>query len=673
MRTCLSFTVAAVALLGAMAAAASPPVVPQITRPAGYVPGTIVQHEGWIADFFCVNQRWALDAADMWRQPQGHTLHCLIDIQRCIDSGYCLMQQQPDGDMYGCAYAFTQNETLRIKDHLSTGRMERANLKIRFNATWDSATQMAVDVSTVEFTDPAADTTGIVVVLVWSVVSTLFMVLVGGIFNYKGFAITSGPALIVARAVVIGVQLLNVVLIVVVSASVFEAQQVAAVVPRAFGVAISYLFMLVLLPTTKHFGVGYIVGSSYEQFIKYHVLIGLTLWLTMSIHAVGMFVVFADVEPNGAFLFRFSDSRKANGAGFISWVFTTLLVVTGLLRSRMYTAFRVAHYLFAVVLVFGVVHHPFMAAFIIVPLVLWIVDLILRFVRTSKASPMIIDARYDEAARTTLLRLKLKTPMDDRTPGQHVFFRFSAVSAVAQHPFTLAWYDRATAEAAFMVRNTAPGTWTEALGQLATSGGAELANMSWTGPYGRLAVPLSEVGHAMVVAGGIGVTFMTNILSALRNEALAAAAAEDDAKAGVFGKAFPHLRQVTCMWTVREPELVQMAAPFIADAVTAIEAARAKGALPDSFELAIKIFVTRGKLPDVAAPGLVINSGRPDTAAELEKSGVAARGQSASCSAPTPQRTCVYACGPPPVIEAASAAAAANHVLFDEQAFSIGA
>jgi len=652
----------------------APPVVPQITRPANDTAGAVHQYEGFIADFFCVNQRWALDAADMWRQPVAHTLHCLIDIQRCIDSGFCLMHKQPDGDLYGCAYTFTQNETLAIKEHFEVGREERANLNVRFNATWASATRMNVDIASIKFTDPPVSTTPVAVVLAYSVVSTLVVVLIGGIFNYKGFAL-SGFALTVARVVVVTLHLFNVALIVGVSTEVYNKQQVAAPVPRAFGVAISYLFMLVLLPTTKHFGVGYIVGSSYEQFIKYHVLTGLTLWLVMSAHGIGVFIVFADIEPNGAFLFRFTDSRKANGAGFIAWVFTTLMVVTGLLRSWIYTGFRVMHYSFIIVLIFAILHHPLSAIFIAIPLVLWIIDFIMRVVATSRASPDIVVARYDAAARTTFLRMRLKTPLDTRRlAGQHVFFRFGAISAVAQHPFTLAWYDAATTEAAFMVRNTGPGTWTEALGQTAAAG-SDLGSVSWTGPYGRLAVPLSEVGHAVVVAGGIGVTFMTNVLSALRNEAAVAAGAPNDSsvEAAAFHKAFPFLRQCTFVWSVREAELVAMAAPLIAEAVAAVDAAAAHGRVPEGFTLDIRIFVTKGPLPTVdAIPHVTVASGRPDVAKVLDQCGIASRGPSSACSGPSSQRTCIYACGPGPIIEIASAAATANAVLFDEQAFSIG-
>jgi hypothetical protein len=164
--SCVGISIAAAQTTGTTGAPPpAPPVVPQLTRPAGATATTRAALEGMIADMLCVNARTAVDGADMWASPQDHSLGCLITIQACVDSGYCLLQRQASATgtgLWGCAYTFTANETVAIAARLAAlvaNPGARNNLNVRVGGTWASETRFAVDVASLEFTTPSLGVT----------------------------------------------------------------------------------------------------------------------------------------------------------------------------------------------------------------------------------------------------------------------------------------------------------------------------------------------------------------------------------------------------------------------------------------------------------------------------------------------------------------------------------
>ena len=62
--------------------------------------------EGYIMDQYCIDRGTLLDnpSVDTLQEPQKHSLHCLVDVQRCIDSGFTVLLPNPTGHpKYGVA------------------------------------------------------------------------------------------------------------------------------------------------------------------------------------------------------------------------------------------------------------------------------------------------------------------------------------------------------------------------------------------------------------------------------------------------------------------------------------------------------------------------------------------------------------------------------------------
>ena len=97
------------------------PVVAPVDDPSGEQPtmmgladpnavaiGDEVCFEGFIMDFFCIELGTLFDSGGAivtLEQPEQHSVHCLIDVQRCRESPYeILSEPESDGQLYGRAF-----------------------------------------------------------------------------------------------------------------------------------------------------------------------------------------------------------------------------------------------------------------------------------------------------------------------------------------------------------------------------------------------------------------------------------------------------------------------------------------------------------------------------------------------------------------------------------------
>lgn len=63
--------------------------------------------QGYVMDIFCINRGTLLDNPRIktLERPDRHSVHCLVDVTRCVSSGYeLLLDPLEDGGMYGRAF-----------------------------------------------------------------------------------------------------------------------------------------------------------------------------------------------------------------------------------------------------------------------------------------------------------------------------------------------------------------------------------------------------------------------------------------------------------------------------------------------------------------------------------------------------------------------------------------
>jgi len=121
-------------------------LVPYIAAGSSGTAQTLV---GIPADRLCVDQRTALDGADMLLEPTAHSIHCMVDVISCIRSGFCLMQSAVNpaaGNRreWHCAYNFSSAATSVLVSWLSPqngGRMRSMDIR----GTWQADGSFVID------------------------------------------------------------------------------------------------------------------------------------------------------------------------------------------------------------------------------------------------------------------------------------------------------------------------------------------------------------------------------------------------------------------------------------------------------------------------------------------------------------------------------------------------
>jgi predicted ferric reductase len=179
----------------------------------------------------------------------------------------------------------------------------------------------------------------------------------------------------------------------------YQRDGASSPVGRAFGNCVTYIFFLLMWPTTKHVGPVHVLGLAYEKVLIVHICLGVVVLVFMTVHFGVIWDSYARDGGQAAArdqILKWEWSRdepRSNLAGVLSWLFLVLMVLPALLiRRKAYSVFRVTHLLFVLVLVFGALHHAPMAILLSPPLLVYIIDMLVRFATQYLTRPQIHSA-----------------------------------------------------------------------------------------------------------------------------------------------------------------------------------------------------------------------------------------------------------------------------------------
>ena len=405
----------------------------------------------------------------------------------------------------------------------------------------------------------------------------------------------------------------------------------SAPVFRAIGHIAIVLFGFLLFPVTKTVSLARVMGggSSFERVIPFHVLFGVLLLLGSTVHFAGMYLEFGTTELGRAALFTWKPHSPSAGApqppahytnqlvaGFISWLFIVLLSLPAFCRNFFYNVFRISHFLFApVALVFACLHVP-VAAFVLIPgLVFYFADLVSRGMFYA-GSNKILSASTSRDYTAARLDIQVSDKfMRSVKPGQYVFLSTSFVGSPILKPFSVAHTSLGQLgipSISLYIKNQ--GRFTAQLVSAIAEEKWKDQTATLLGTYGTLSVDPAKRTNIIMISGGIGVTPMLSMLQALVRTA----------KDGN-----PPCAQLAWIWVVREADLVVLFAEALNDLLTQNNA---------TCNVYVRIYLTKeangGALPSTLA--VHIRTGRPDLNSILFHHG-------------TPENaneTAVYTCGP---------------------------
>ena len=95
-----------------------------------------VTHTGFLIDLYCWDKpnHMAIDRANLGTEPEKHTVHCLRDVQVCIDGGYALLEKKAGATSYSLKYKLDATGNANILKLIKTTK-SIANFQVTATGT----------------------------------------------------------------------------------------------------------------------------------------------------------------------------------------------------------------------------------------------------------------------------------------------------------------------------------------------------------------------------------------------------------------------------------------------------------------------------------------------------------------------------------------------------------
>nr|CCA27171.1 transmembrane protein putative [Albugo laibachii Nc14] len=313
-----------------------------------------------------------------------------------------------------------------------------------------------------------------------------------------------------------------------------------------------FLVMFMLLPVARIPLWNFVFGTSFERMIKFHRWLGIMLLPIIIIHlvkAIGRLDDIFSTEKYGEVVPLY---------GFIAFcaLATMSLLASEPIRRSLYKLFYFSHRVLGIVaLVFMILHCPkFIGVALVVPLVLYVVGLLLRWYSCLSNKYRASVAAHEPSGTTAIMletcpkTAKLASGMN---PGSYFWVLIPAVSPVEWHPFSAIVVSDATTIGFCIKAQTNTGAYTSKLRRLAQKN-EESLSIRLCGPYGNPTVNVNEYKTIILAAGGVGITPLLSLI----NQTL-------HLNGSSGGDKTSHARDIILVWSVRNTQDLLMVDAFL--------------------------------------------------------------------------------------------------------------
>ncbi|EQC25678.1 hypothetical protein SDRG_16464 [Saprolegnia diclina VS20] len=308
--------------------------------------------------------------------------------------------------------------------------------------------------------------------------------------------------------------------------------------------------MLILLPVARGQHWEIVFGISHERILKFHKGLGRSFVLLCALH----FALSLNQGGSATYAEPYGTQEAIPLYGFVSFIaFASMgLLAFEKLRRQYYEVFYWHHRASAVVgLVFAVLHAPAILIAMLFPLVVYVLNSLWRFAAYFASHAATLETHSDGTTVITLAST-LKTAKYAQTMNTCAFFYLNipTLSGVQWHPFSaIATPDGSSI--GFCVKALSKGSFVDAVhvrarGALEVDPALAHIRVRVEGPYGKASVLLHQYDVVVLVAGGIGVTPMLNIINQDRHKRLS-----------------KPTQRLVFHWIVREPHQLLCADPLM--------------------------------------------------------------------------------------------------------------
>ncbi|KAG7401192.1 hypothetical protein PHYBOEH_002376 [Phytophthora boehmeriae] len=310
------------------------------------------------------------------------------------------------------------------------------------------------------------------------------------------------------------------------------------------------ILMFLILPVSRLPVWSILFESSFERIVKFHRWLGFFMNVAVIVHLVHATKV-VDATLNEKY------GSVTPVYGFIAFLCFSVMLVMSLevVRRLFFEVFYFTHRVLSVVgFVFTILHAPsFIGPALGVPLGVYALGLLFRWSSAfTNSYEVLATVNASSSSTTLLLESTLKTgKLAMRiNPGSYFLVRLPAISALQWHPLsTIVTPDGKSV--GFCVKDMGYGSFTRKLLEKAGTQHDLKANLC--GPFGKISLDVERYDAIVVVAGGVGITPMMNLINQTRLFPSALAHSDKAAKTSDW----------YVMWSVRKPEDILMMEEFL--------------------------------------------------------------------------------------------------------------
>ncbi|EQC25681.1 hypothetical protein SDRG_16466 [Saprolegnia diclina VS20] len=324
----------------------------------------------------------------------------------------------------------------------------------------------------------------------------------------------------IGNAIVVSVYVMSLLVVGVVVVHQFGADATGA---RRLSLVSGHLalvsLMWLLLPIARGYHWELIFGISHERVLKFHRWLGLLVTLTAALHLAVNANRGIDVLSRAVY----GTQEVVPLYGFVAFVAFSSIALLGMLeplRRTMYEVFYLHHRTFSIIgLVCVLLHSSTVAYSLALPLALYVWTLLLRSrAYWTSADATVCDA--SESRRTVVLMLPF-TPTTKQfaatmPPGAYFFLQVPSVSGVEWHPFSAIVTPDGNS-IGFCLKASSPHSFVHKV----LCSNTRVLGLRLGGPYGRIALNWNALDVVVLIAGGIGITPLLNIINQRRQKAKA--------------------------------------------------------------------------------------------------------------------------------------------------------
>jgi len=271
-----------------------------------------------------------------------------------------------------------------------------------------------------------------------------------------------------------------------------------------------------LLPITRNSIWLYLFKISYLKIIHLHRFMAILCIISVIIKFIVVLILY---PPEFLIMLL---NKSTGGSPIAGTISTFCYIIMGIfsiryIRKNCFEVFYFTHRIFSLLAIATSVWHYLISIYYLLPsLLLYILDIILRYINIHKGIYLKLENIGADKYNTSCMVLSIKVNKNFNTyPGCYFLICIKNISSLEWHPISL--IDNKNNILIFCVKDMGKGTWTGKLRQMKDKGKDTIDDLFnkevyLQGPYGNINLDYSKYKNIITIAGGIGITSVLSVL-----------------------------------------------------------------------------------------------------------------------------------------------------------------